>query len=168
MALTCGTIQEIKTDNIDEVTQLFVGNSTRFKVLEPGVIEMKTDFKFKSTNQLYQIAQSKINNTIFKWAERIHGEGFGRGWLDVIDQNYFDKIIVKLKFPAKLEDAYRIADEQATLSEINDAIFKDIKNDFYMGDEALAFQEERELEPIMNISNKELDIIMETIKNYKC
>lgn len=168
MGLTCGTIQDIKQSNLNEVTRQFVGNSTRFKVLEPGVIEMSVDAKFKSTGQLYNIALSKINNKIFKWAEATHGKGFGRGWVDVINQNYYNKIIVRLKFPDKLENAYRIADEQATLAEINDMIFSNIGNDFYMDDVALKEQEEKNLEEVMNVSEKDLDTIMDRNKNIKC
>lgn len=168
MGLTCGTIPEIKRDNIDEVTRQFVGNSTRFKVLEPGVIEMQTDFKFKTTNQLYLITQQKIENKIYKWAEKTHGEGFGRGWLDVIDQNYPGRLIVKLKFPNQLENAYRIADEQATLDEINNAIFNNVGNDYYMDDELLKEQEEKNLEKITNISESELTRMMEEMKNRRC
>lgn len=158
---TC-SIPEIKRNDIDQATRLFVGNSTTWVVRAPGVIEMPTTMKFKSVNQLFQIAQANMKR-IEKWAgsEEKYGPEFARGWLDRIDQQYSSHIVVYLKFPQRLELALQVKDEVMTMEEANkELVTPNVGTDFFMGDELLMEQDRKEFEEFSNISSQRLDELM--------
>jgi hypothetical protein len=155
--MTC-SIPEIKKNDIEHATMLFVGKSTTWNVIRPGVIEMPTNMKFKTTNQLYNIALSNMKR-VEKWAgaEEKYGPSFTQGWLDRIDQTS-SRIVVYLTFPNRLEKALQVKDEVLSLEEANNELISfDAGVDFYMNDEALRRQDEREYEEFSRISDEEIN-----------
>lgn len=128
----------------------FVGGSTSFTVNE-NVVTMPVSDKF-TKNQLYLIAQ-KNSERVYKWAKEEYGPAFQHGWIN-IDTSMWNNVIVRFRIPPALFKAWEVQDNVISLEEANEELLlPDLGNDFYMGDTALAEQNQRENESEQSFYN---------------
>tara|TARA_R110000803_G_scaffold91186_1_gene158527 strand:+ start:145 stop:756 length:612 start_codon:yes stop_codon:yes gene_type:complete len=135
------SIIEVRKQDIKDATELFIGNSSRFKSRKPGVVEMTIDDKFRSKNQLFNIAKSNAKK-VEVWANERYGKKFSTGWVH-IDQTLRDTVTARINMPSMLHEALLVKQGAKTVDQVNmsPSLFNDIGADFYMGDEQLRSQE---------------------------
>jgi hypothetical protein len=80
------------------------------------------------------------------WAEKEYGSKFINGWTS-IDDTLWNQIIVRFRVPPVLRIAWEVQDEQLSIEEANERLLlPDIGNDFFMGDNLLREQYQREVQ----------------------
>lgn len=140
--MSCSIKDRIEND-IDIAMTKFIGNATSFDRVDNTVV-MKASEKF-TKNQLFLIAQ-KNSERVSAWAEKEYGSKFVNGWTS-IDNTLWNQIIVRFRVPPILQTAWQVQDEQLTIEEANERLLlPDVGNDFFMGDNLLREQYQREVQ----------------------
>jgi hypothetical protein len=140
--MSCSIKDRVEND-IDIAMTKFIGNATSFDKVNNTVV-MKASEKF-TKNQLYIIAQKNVQR-VSAWAEKEYGVKFINGWTS-IDDTLWNQIIVRFRVPPVLRTAWEVQDEQLSIEEANERLLlPDIGNDFFMGDNLLREQYQREVQ----------------------
>lgn len=146
------SIKDMTESGIYNAVNKFVGNATSFKV-ENNVVRMPVSDKF-SKSQLYLIAQKNAER-VYAWAEKEYGPAFQYGWID-IDTSVWNNVTVRFRIPPALSKAWQVQDELISIEEANDHLsLPDVGNDFFMGDQLLAEQVNRE----NSLESEEYDMV---------
>jgi len=140
--MSCSIKDRVEND-VDIAMTKFIGNATSFDRVDNTVV-MKASEKF-TKNQLYLIAQKNVGR-VSAWAEKEYGSKFINGWTS-IDDTLWNQIIVRFRVPPILKTAWEVQDEQLTIEEANERLLlPDVGNDFFMGDNLLREQYQREVQ----------------------
>tara|TARA_R110002126_G_scaffold186255_7_gene334981 strand:- start:7 stop:615 length:609 start_codon:yes stop_codon:yes gene_type:complete len=136
------SIDERKTEGVDLAVKAFLGNSTSFKEIKPGVIEMKVSPKFTKA-ALYNIA-NKNTARVEKQMGVKYGPKFQNGWTS-IDNTLHNSMLVRIQPPNILMQAWNVKMGIKTLAEVNAELTNPSQFsrnlEYFKGDEALMNQE---------------------------
>lgn len=143
---------KIRKDFLDKIEQTIKGNAKSISI-NNGVAIISYDRKSKidTRQKAFEVAKKKTDD-IRKLAKENFGDKFTEGFT-FIDQTSPTNIKIYYKFPEKLYNAYKAKEGELSFDDFNRF---DYSKDFYQGDNALRYQEEKELndfdEPTINES----------------
>lgn len=155
--MSCPVPEQIRQD-IKTIEQVSKANETNARIVQPGVIEFYANLKYNNRNALYGQAMRSIKR-VKEWGNNKYGKDFQDHWVETMYQSGNDYVRVAFQFPTRLEKILLIEEEQLSIAEANAQILREIGEDFFMGDTALAEQEQRELPELNTITDEELDLM---------